>query len=80
MDKLGLEKYGTAGEPFDPTVHEALTHSEDDSVTETTCVAVLPAGLPVRRPGAASGPGRRRRPPRLTTTRDAPKEVTDERS
>jgi len=42
--KLGLEKYGTAGEPFDPTVHEALTHTEDDSVTETTCVAVFQPG------------------------------------
>ena len=44
VEKLGLEKYGTAGEPFDPTVHEALVHSEDDSVTETTCVAVLQPG------------------------------------
>ncbi len=44
VDKLGLEKYGTAGEPFDPTVHEALVHSEDDSVTETTCIAVLQPG------------------------------------
>lgn len=44
VEKLGLEKYGAAGEPFDPTVHEALTHSEDDSVTETTCVAVLQPG------------------------------------
>jgi molecular chaperone GrpE len=42
--KLGLERYGTAGEPFDPTVHEALTHSEDDGVTETTCVAVFQPG------------------------------------
>ena len=42
--KLGLEKYGTVGEPFDPTVHEALTHTEDDSVTETTCVAVFQPG------------------------------------
>jgi molecular chaperone GrpE len=42
--KLGLERYGTPGEPFDPTVHEALVHSEDDSVTETTCIAVLQPG------------------------------------
>ncbi len=44
VTKLGLEKYGTPGEPFDPTVHEALTHSEDDSVTETTCIAVFQPG------------------------------------
>jgi molecular chaperone GrpE len=42
--KLGLERYGTPGEPFDPTVHEALTHSEDEAVTETTCVAVFQPG------------------------------------
>jgi molecular chaperone GrpE len=44
VEKLGLERYGAAGEPFDPTVHEALIHSEDESVTETTCVAVLQPG------------------------------------
>lgn len=44
VTKLGLEKYGTAGEPFDPTVHEALTHTEDDSVTDTTCVIVFQPG------------------------------------
>jgi molecular chaperone GrpE len=44
VGKLGLEKFGDVGEPFDPTVHEALMHSEDASVTETTCVAVLQPG------------------------------------
>jgi molecular chaperone GrpE len=39
--RLGLERYGEAGEPFDPSVHEALLHSHDDSVTEPTCVQVL---------------------------------------
>ena len=28
VTKLGLEKFGEAGDPFDPTVHEALTHTE----------------------------------------------------
>ena len=42
--KLGLERYGTEGEPFDPTVHEALTHSVDESVTETTCVSIFQPG------------------------------------
>ena len=44
VGKLGLERFGDAGEPFDPTVHEALMHSEDPSVTETTCMAVLQPG------------------------------------
>ena len=42
--KLGLERYGSAGEPFDPTVHEALTHSYAGDVTEPTAVAVLQPG------------------------------------
>jgi len=44
VGKLGLERFGDVGEPFDPTVHEALMHSEDESVTQTTCVAVLQPG------------------------------------
>jgi molecular chaperone GrpE len=45
--KLGLEKYGEKGEPFDPTVHEALTHSYSDEVTEPTCVEILQPGYRV---------------------------------
>jgi molecular chaperone GrpE len=41
VTRLGLERYGEAGQPFDPAVHEALLHSHDDSVTEPTCVQVL---------------------------------------
>lgn len=42
--KLGLERYGEKGEPFDPTVHEALMHSHSDEVTEPTVVQVLQPG------------------------------------
>jgi molecular chaperone GrpE len=28
--KFGLEAFGAVGEPFDPTMHEAMTHSEGD--------------------------------------------------
>ncbi|GAA4104726.1 nucleotide exchange factor GrpE [Actinomadura miaoliensis] len=44
VGKLGLEKYGEKGEPFDPTVHEALMHSYSPDVTDTTCVDVLQPG------------------------------------
>jgi molecular chaperone GrpE len=44
VTKLGLERYGTEGDPFDPTVHEALTHTVDESVSETTCIAVFQPG------------------------------------
>jgi molecular chaperone GrpE len=44
VEKLGLQRYGTAGEPFDPTVHEALMHSYSAAVTEPTAVQVLQPG------------------------------------
>ncbi|MGW7350037.1 nucleotide exchange factor GrpE [Streptomyces sp. Z26] len=42
--KLGLMQFGKEGEPFDPTVHEALMHSYSPDVTETTCVQILQPG------------------------------------
>jgi len=42
--KLGLTRYGEVGEPFDPTVHEAITHGYSSDVSEPTCTAVLQAG------------------------------------
>ena len=42
--KMGLAQFGKEGEPFDPTVHEALMHSYSPEVTETTCVAILQPG------------------------------------
>ncbi|MCO5970432.1 nucleotide exchange factor GrpE [Actinoallomurus soli] len=44
VGKLGLESFGTAGEPFDPNVHEALMHSYSDEVAEPTAVQILQAG------------------------------------
>ncbi len=47
VTKLGLVSFGTEGEPFDPNVHEALTHSYSTSVTEPTCVQILQPGYKV---------------------------------
>jgi molecular chaperone GrpE len=44
VGKLGLTQFGEPGEPFDPTVHEALTHSHSADVTEPTCVQVFQPG------------------------------------
>lgn len=50
LGRFGLERFGGAGEVFDPTVHEALLHTEwDDAVTPadpsaTTIVQVLQPG------------------------------------
>jgi molecular chaperone GrpE len=45
--KLGLVTYGESGEPFDPTLHEALLHSYSPEVTEPTCVQILQPGYKV---------------------------------
>ncbi|MCY0933068.1 nucleotide exchange factor GrpE [Streptomyces sp. H34-S4] len=42
--KMGLQQFGKEGEPFDPTIHEALMHSYAADVTEDTCVAILQPG------------------------------------
>ncbi len=44
VEKFGLERFGSAGEPFDPTVHEALLHSYSTDVSEATCVTVVQPG------------------------------------
>jgi len=47
VTRLGLVSFGTEGEPFDPNVHEALTHSYSTAVTEPTCVQILQPGYKV---------------------------------
>ncbi|RCG30347.1 nucleotide exchange factor GrpE [Sphaerisporangium album] len=44
VGKLGLTTYGTKGDPFDPTVHEALIHSYSAAVSEPTAVEILQPG------------------------------------
>ena len=44
-DKLGLERFGAVGEPFDPAVHEALMQAEPDpAASVATCAQVLQPG------------------------------------
>ena len=66
--KLGLERFGEAGEPFDPSVHEALMQAEPDATaTVAVCAAVFspgyrlsggrvlrPARVSVAEPGASA--------------------------
>ena len=41
----GLVKYGEPGDPFDPRLHEALSHiGEDPDVEVTTCKVIAKAG------------------------------------
>jgi len=42
--KLGLVAFGEVGDPFDPTIHEAVLHDESADVTEPTCTTVMRPG------------------------------------
>jgi molecular chaperone GrpE len=42
--KYGLETFGTAGDPFNPHIHEALLHAHADGIDGPTCVEILQPG------------------------------------
>lgn len=44
MAKLGVEALGEVGDPFDPTVHEAVTHGQSDEVGTSTCTLIMRRG------------------------------------
>ncbi|MCI0686735.1 MAG: nucleotide exchange factor GrpE [Sporichthyaceae bacterium] len=48
VNKLGLERFGAVGDPFDPAKHEAFLHSYDDEVDEPTCAAILQPGYRIK--------------------------------
>lgn len=48
ITRVGLERYGAVGDPFDPTVHEAISHQHSDEVTGPTCVSVFQPGYRFR--------------------------------
>ena len=47
-ERLGLERYGAVGEPFDPQVHEAVLQAEPDPSSDVpVCAAVFAPGFRV---------------------------------
>jgi molecular chaperone GrpE len=42
--RIGLEKYGTEGETFDPNIHEALMHETSADVAVPTATKILQPG------------------------------------
>ena len=42
--RIGLEKYGTEGEAFDPNIHEALMHDTSADVAAPTASKILQPG------------------------------------
>lgn len=43
-EKLGLREIGTVGEAFNPEIHEAIMHIEDENFGENTVAKVLQKG------------------------------------
>ena len=43
-ERIGLSKYGTAGDAFDPQIHEALLHDTSADVTTSTATKILQSG------------------------------------
>jgi molecular chaperone GrpE len=43
-EKLGLEKFGEKGDPFDPRIHEALLHNYSDEVDGPTATMIMQPG------------------------------------
>jgi len=44
VTKIGLIKFGEAGTPFDPQIHEALMHLTSSEVSEVTATEILQKG------------------------------------
>ena len=44
LGKLGLTAFGAAGEAFDPNLHNAVMHVEDDSLGEGVIAEVFQRG------------------------------------
>lgn len=45
LEKLGITEIEALGQPFDPNLHNAVMHVEDDSVGESTVVEVFQTGF-----------------------------------
>jgi len=45
VTRLGIERFGVAGDEFDPTIHEAISHQHSAEVTGPTCVSVFQQGF-----------------------------------
>ena len=47
MEKLGVESFGAAGDHFDPQLHNAVMHIEDESLGENVIADVFQKGFKV---------------------------------
>ena len=47
INGLGVEIFGNVGEQFDPNIHNAVMHTEDDTVEENTITQVFQKGFKI---------------------------------
>ena len=47
LEKLGLEQYGESGDSFDPNIHNAVMHIEDESLGENVITDVFQKGYKI---------------------------------
>ena len=47
IKKLGIETFGEAGDPFDPNIHSAVMHVEDEKLDENVIAQVLSKGYKI---------------------------------
>ena len=45
LNGLGVEIFGQVGDPFDPAIHNAIVHTEDETVAESTVTQVFQKGF-----------------------------------
>lgn len=56
LKKMGVETFGKAGEPFDPNLHNAVMHIEDESLGKNVVAQGLPERLPPRETASCGPP------------------------
>ncbi|MBR3150261.1 MAG: nucleotide exchange factor GrpE [Eubacterium sp.] len=47
LEKLGIEQYGESGDAFDPNIHNAVMHIEDDELGENVVCEVFQKGYKI---------------------------------
>ena len=45
FEKLGVEEFGKVGDTFDPNLHNAVLHIDDESIAENTITQVFQQGF-----------------------------------
>jgi molecular chaperone GrpE len=69
-EKLGLQRFGDVGEPFDPAVHDALMQAEPTAGDVAVCAQVL-------QPGYRLASGRVLRPARVAVSQPTASDVPE---